>query len=444
LIGSLSDSEIHKRIRRNILESYVYYGQEKRHFTLPSKWNLLTQGEPSEYEGVPDVKKEIIRALDHPIAAPRIEEIVKPGKTVILFDDLTRPTPAYLVFPEILRRLNAAGVKDNDITAICALGSHPRPTKEQLVEKIGKEAYERLSPRVVIHDSNSEENVIIGRTTYGSLVEANPLVLEAGFCVGIGGCIPHLASGVGGGSKIVMPGVFSFQSILEHHIKWIANSGTVLGRVEGNQFHMEQDEMVRMTGVQYKVDLAMNVKKEVTNVYAGDICEISKVTSQNLLKEYGVPVPGKADVVISGSYPLDRGIQACKGIDPAVYASKPGSHIVLVGRNTLPEQFKPLAPEINNEKSFAREIRDTIGGEVNPIARKAGISAWYIVVYLKMQLERHKITYVCEDMSPSEVEAMGMSYDKTIDDALERIERELPEADVTIFPAGSITVPIME
>lgn len=38
---------------------------------------------------------------------------------------------------------------------------------------------------------------------------------------------------------------------------------------------------------------------------------------------------------------------------------------------------------------------------------------------------------------------MRMSYDKTIEDALKRIERELPEADVTISPAGSITVPIM-
>lgn len=426
------------------MENYVYYGQEKMYFDLPANWNLLTQGEPSEYEGLPDVEKEIVRALDNPIHAPRIEEMAKPGKTVILFDDLTRPTPAYLVFPEIFRRLNAAGVKDEDITAICALGSHPKPTEEQIIEKIGKEAHERLSPRVVIHDCDSEENVIIGRTTYGSLVEINPLVREAEFCVGIGGCIPHFASGVGGGSKIVMPGVFSFQSILEHHMKWMANSGTILGTIEGNQFHAEQDEMGRMTGVQYKVDLAVNVKNEVTNVYAGDICEISKVTSKNLLKEYGVPVPGKADVVISGTYPLDKGIQAVKGLGPAVVASKPGSHIILVGRNTLPEQLGPLLPALNNKKSFAKEVRDTIGGEINPIAKGAGISAWYFVLFLKRQLERLKITYVCEDMSRSEVEAMRMSYDKTIEDALKRIERERPEADVTIFPAGSITVPIMD
>jgi len=63
---------------------------------------------------------------------------------------------------------------------------------------------------------------------------------------------------------------------------------------------------------------------------------------------------------------------------------------------------------------------------------------------MKLKLERNKITYVCEDMPPEDVEAMGMSYDKTIEDALARIEGEQPEADVTIFPAGSITVPVME
>jgi len=423
--------------------NYVYYGQEKNYFNLPPKWKLLTQAEPTENEGLADVEGEIIKALDNPIAADRIEEMAKPGKAVILFDDMTRPTPAYLVFPEILKRLNATGVKDSDITAICALGSHPNPTEEQLVEKIGKEAYGRLSPRVIIHDSVSEKNIIIGRTTRGSLVEVNPLVLEAQFCIGIGGCIPHFASGVGGGSKIVMPGVFSFNAILEHHIKWIANAETVLGTIDKNQFHAEQDEMARMTGVQYKVDLAMNVKNEVTNVYAGDICEISKIASQNLLKEYGVPIPAKADVAISGTYPLDRGIQAVKGIPPAVTAAKTGGHIIIVGRNTFPEQLKPLIPAINNGKSFAQEVRDTIGGKINPIARTAGISAWYFVCYLKLQLERYKITYVCEDFAAADVEAMNMSHDKTIEGALARIERELPEADVTIFPAGSITVPVL-
>lgn len=426
------------------MENYVYYGQEKRYFALPANWNLLTQAEPTEYEGLPDVKEEIIRALDHPIEAPRIEEMARPGKAVILFDDMTRPTPAHLVFPEILRRLNTAGVKDEDITAICAIGSHPRPTVDQIIEKIGKNAYERLSPRVVIHDSDSEENVVIGRTTHGSLVEINPLVHEAEFGVGIGGCIPHFASGVGGGSKIVMPGICSFQSILEHHMKWLANPGTALGTIERNPFYIEQSEIARMVGVQYKVDLAMNVKKEVTNIYAGDICEIGKVTSTNLLKEYGVSVPRKADVVISGSYPLDRGVQVCKGIGPALTAAKPSGHIVLVGRNTLAEQFEALIPAINNGKSFATEIRDTISGEVNPIARAAGISAWYFVVFLKLLLDRFKITYVCEDMSVSEVEALQMRYAETIEDALERIEGDLPEADVTVFPAGSITVPIMQ
>jgi hypothetical protein len=115
-----------------------------------------------------------------------------------------------------------------------------------------------------------------------------------------------------------------------------------------------------------------------------------------------------------------------------------------MGRNTLTEQFKPLLPAINNGRSFAVEVRDTIGGNVNPIARQAGISAWYFVLYLKLQLERFKITYICEDMNRDDVEAMHMTYAESIEGALEKIAAERPEADVTIFPAGSITAPVME
>ena len=426
------------------MKNYVYCGQSKRYFDLPPRWNLITQGEPTEHEGLRDVKQAIVRALDDPIGAPPLEHMARAGKTVILFDDMTRPTPAHLVFPELLRRLNAAGVRDEDITAICALGSHPKPSEDQLVAKIGEEAYGRLSPRVIIHDSNSDENIIVGRTSRGSLVEVNPIVYNSEFGVGIGGCIPHFASGVGGGSKLVMPGVFSFQAILEHHVKWVANPRSLLGIVQGNLFHEEQDEMARMTPVQYKIDLAMNVNQDVTNIYAGDICEISRVTSARLLEEYGVPVPRKADVVITGTYPMDRGIQAIKGIGTAALATKAGGHIILVGRNTLPEQFGPLLPAIHNGRSLAVEVRDTIRGNVNPIARRAGISAWYFVLFLKLQLERFKITYVSEDMKREDVEAMHMTYAESIEEALQKIAGERPEADVTIFPAGSITVPVMK
>jgi len=113
---------------------YVNYGGEKRQFSLPKGWNLISAEDKPPIPGVTDPIQEIRRALDHPIGSPKIEELARPGMDVVLlFDDLQRPTPVHLALPEILDRLNRAGIPDGRITGICALGTHPIPTLEQLL-----------------------------------------------------------------------------------------------------------------------------------------------------------------------------------------------------------------------------------------------------------------------------------------------------------------------
>jgi hypothetical protein len=102
-----------------------------------------------------------------------------------------------------------------------------------------------------------------------------------------------------------------------------------------------------------------------------------------------------------------------------------------------------LTPAFNNGKSFAEEVRDLIQGRINETVWSSGISAWTFVLFMKKYLETFKVTYVCEEMSSSDVQAIHMNYSRTIEEALEKIENEVPEADVTIFPAGSITIPII-
>ena len=131
------------------MNHYVNYGEEKRQFSLPKSWNLISAEDKPPIPGVTDPIQEIRRALDHPIGSPKIEELVRPGMDVVLlFDDLQRPTPVHLALPEILNRLNHAGIPDERITAICAIGTHPIPTLEQLKKKVGEEAFSRLQGRI--------------------------------------------------------------------------------------------------------------------------------------------------------------------------------------------------------------------------------------------------------------------------------------------------------
>ncbi|MGB9628106.1 MAG: lactate racemase domain-containing protein [Thermodesulfobacteriota bacterium] len=124
---------------------YLNYEKEKIHFSLPRGWNLISADDRDSVSGVSDPVQEIRNALDHPIGSPKIEELARPGmEVVLLFDDLQRPTPVHLAFPEILNRLNRAGIPDHRINAICAVGTHPIPTLQQMKMKVGTEVSSRL------------------------------------------------------------------------------------------------------------------------------------------------------------------------------------------------------------------------------------------------------------------------------------------------------------
>ena len=79
-------------------------------------------------------------ALDAPVGALRLEELVKPGqKIAVITSDITRPMPSKQVLPSVLRRLERAGIPKNDITVVFALGSHRRHTDDERVHLVGED-----------------------------------------------------------------------------------------------------------------------------------------------------------------------------------------------------------------------------------------------------------------------------------------------------------------
>ena len=156
------------------MKSFVYYDGRRIEFEIPRNWEVLYGKEIALAKPCPDPLIEVQRSLDHPSGAPRLEELAsRASRAVVLFDDLTRPTPASVAFPKVLNCLNQGGIPDSRITAVCATGTHMSPDEMGLRQKLGTEAYQRLCPRVVCHEATSRENVPIGRTTRGALIEIN-------------------------------------------------------------------------------------------------------------------------------------------------------------------------------------------------------------------------------------------------------------------------------
>lgn len=425
------------------MKAFVYYGGKKIEFEVPSKWNILFSGEINPGKPCPDATAELKRTLDQPIGSPLLEELAsRASNAVVIFDDITRPTPTHIAFPEVLNRLNRGGILDARVTAICATGTHQRPDEAGLKQKLGMEAYQRLYPRVICHDATSRENVLVGRTSRGTPIEINPFVARADLMVGIGACFPHGWAGFGGGSKIIMPGVCGVQSIAAHHFTWFRNIHTHTGRVKGNLFYEECNEIARLIGFKFKIDFLLNFRGEVIQIFCGDVIEEHSEAMKECARITTVEVPRKADVTISAAYPLERGNQSIKSLGTAAAVTKSGGQIIWVAPQPDRDQLIPFVNEVSSNKSTNEYHRQLVEGKYPEALKPIGLSFMCTVVDVKNLLDRFsRIIHVTEGLDRSHVESMKMGYARTLTEAVEMARSNTPIGDLVVFPYGGVVLP---
>jgi nickel-dependent lactate racemase len=424
------------------MNHYVNYGEEKRQFSLPKSWNLISAEDKPPIPGVTDPIQEIRRALDHPIGSPKIEELARPGMDVVLlFDDLQRPTPVHLALPEILNRLNHAGIPDERITAICAIGTHPIPTLEQLKKKVGEIAFSRLQGRIFSHDPHASDNVIIGRTHRGTLVEVNRYVAFADLIIGVGECMPHPIAGFGGGYKIVMPGVCSYRSVASHHFTWMRHRNSRVNLLDGNSFYEEIVDAGRLSRLAFKLDFIINEKKEVIRAFAGGPVAEHREASKFSASLYTVPLSKLADVTITSAFPLEMGVQATKALTMAGFCTRSGGAIIWVAPQKEAGSILPLVKEMASSESAGDFHRRLIEGNIPDHLKSFGISYIMQVVYFKELAEKFDVVHVTEGLSPEQVKMMKFSYSPNIQEAINQVSKKMPQADVAVFPSGGNIIP---
>ena len=421
---------------------YVNYGNEKKDFSLPKGWNLISAEDKPPVPGVTDPIQEIKRALDHPIGSPKIEELARPGMDVVLlFDDLQRPTPVHLALPEILDRLNRAGIPDERITGICALGTHPTPSMEQLKKKVGDAAFSRLQGHIFAHDPHASDNVIIGKTHRGTLVEINRHVAFADLIIGVGECMPHPIAGYGGGYKIIMPGVCSYRSVAEHHFSWMRHRNSKVNLLDGNSFFEEIVDAGRLARLSFKLDFIVNEKKEVIRAFAGDPLAEHREASNYSTSLYLIPLTKLADVTITAAFPLEVGVQATKSLTMAGFCTRSGGAIIWVAPQKEAGPILPLIKEMGSSESAGDFHRRLILGDVPEHLRSFGISYIMQVVYFKELAEKFTVAHVTEGLSPEQVKMMKFSYFPDIQEAINQVSKKMPKADVAVFPSGGNIIP---
>jgi len=308
----------------------AFFGDTDLELKLPAAWEVIYQKMPGH--DLPALSDDGIRqALARPIGAPTIRELAQGKKeAVIVFDDISRPTPISRLWPFVVEELNAAGISDDHIRFICALGMHGAHSRTDFVRKLGEEALRRFA---VYNHNPYEHCTLVGETSRGTPVEVNDEFLACDVRIGIGAVLPHPMAGFGGGPKIILPGIVSWKTIYYNHldlneqVRAAGKAGDVRFGTEANDLWQDICETADLAGLQLKVDAFLNAKREVVGVIAGNHRAMRPAAVRRGREIYATK-PVEADIAIANCYGKSNEATLC-GFSPD-WSTTPDKDLVII------------------------------------------------------------------------------------------------------------------
>lgn len=376
------------------------------------------------------------KALANPVGAAPLAARALGGKRVaILVDDWTRPTPAHKVLPVILQQLADAGCADDDISIIFAKGMHRELSRDEMVQKAGRDVVERFEPKN--HDPH-ENLVELGESPMGTPVLINRTVVEADLRIAVGSVIAHPVAGYGGGAKIVVPGVAGHETI--HHNHSHCNDPRVtIGCTEGNPVRADMEDIARMAQLDLIVNTILSPRLGIIDAVSGDVVAAHREGVERYRRIYGVEVRERAEVGVVGASPRDATFgHATFALYAGAAMVQPGGSLILVapcrdgaGSKESRVSFREQAaatPDVLMSKISSGEISASGGA--------------FMYVYSKV-VNSYRVVLVSDTHSRGDAEDMGLGYGATLQDAVDTaVASAGADARVSAMPSGGLAVPV--
>jgi nickel-dependent lactate racemase len=394
-----------------------------------------------------DVPAAIRAALAAPVGSPPLREIAAPGHRVcIVFTDITRASPDHLLVPALLRELELAGVRDENITLLCGIGMHRASTQAEKTVKLGAEIVSRY--RVIDNEpQNPDVLVYLGVTAGGTPVHAHRAAVEADLVIATGIVEPHQYAGYSGGRKTLAVGAAGEALIAHTHgPAFVDHPGTRLGRIDGNPFHEAITEAARRVGLRFIVNVVIDDDKRVLRVGAGN----PELAFQDLVafakSVYEAPIPQQYDIAIGGvGFPKDSNLyQASRA--PSYLAFAPTPVVRRGGFYIIPARCEEGAGSGVGEQRFLAAMRDAPNIQfILEDARKNGYPPGQQRAFVMARvLEQARVVIVGSEC-PDLVAACKMIPVATMTEALALASAALgPACDVLIVPHAMQTLPVVE
>lgn len=414
------------------LKVNVPYGKnDSFEIDVPGK-QLLGVFDPNDVKKV-DSDDAIDQALANPFDSESFNNFIDTSdRIVFIVNDGTRPTPTAKVLKHIYPK-----IKDKNIFFIVATGVHRAPTEEEYEMIFGKDIYEDLNNRNLIHshDSKNDGMEYLGKSSNGTEMYINKIVADAKKVVPISSIEPHYFAGFTGGRKSFLPGVASYDTISQNHYLALQDSSRAM-KLDGNPVHEDMmDAMKVLKNINiFAIEMVLDSDHDIYAVTTGDLAKSFYAGIDKAKEVFAVQIPKKADIVISTApYPMDVDLyQSQKALDNGKLALAKNGIEILVAKCRTGIGPKPFYNLLSSEKD-PKDVLDKIHHEwklgYHKAAKMAQIGTW-------------ASTWAVTDLTDEEMRNVHFKpyhdLKKAFKDAL---DEKGDNASVIVLPAGSMTVP---
>ena len=382
---------------------------------------------------LPDCRSSLESALDSPIGSLPLAELARGKRTAaISICDITRPAPNRLTVPPLLRRLEEAGIRRENVTILIATGLHRPATAAEIREICGDEI--AAAYRIVNHDARDlASHRHLGSTRSGTPVYIDERFVAADLHLTFGFIEPHLMLGYSGGRKLIAPGLAAQETIkVLHSPKFMRDARAVEGSIDDNPLHRELLEIARLARHDFLVDVALARDRSIAGIFAGDPERAHRAgadfVSNVLLETLDEPVD--AAITTSAGYPLDLTFYQCiKGVTAASHIVKQGGQILLAAacqEGAGAPEFRRMLLEAPSAEEFLERIQTA----------PAIVDQWQLEKLAIVAIRQHVLWYA-PGLPPEYHHGLwGRSY-ATIESAIEALTSSLaPGATIAVIPDG--------
>lgn len=429
------------------MRSYAFrFGNETLEVSLPEK-QVVNVVCGKTVSPVTDVPAAVKAALNNPIGAQPLKSLPAKGdKVTIIASDITRRWVRFDLFlPVLLDELNTAGIPDEDISLIVALGAHRRHTDEENILTFGQEVVNRLSIRQS-HSQTTADFVKAGTTSRGTPVWINKHVAAADKVILTGGIVYHIMAGFGGGRKAILPGVAAYHSIQANHRLCLhreegngINPDAYSGSLSNNPMNLDLLEIAEMVKPAFLLNAVFTPAGQFARIVAGHWLHAWIEGCREVEAIFSVPIREKTDLVIAsaGGHPKDINLyQTTKTIDNAYKAVKENGAVILLLE----------CRDIHDPPDFSEWFRYTSLGD-----REAALRASFSVpgfAALKIGQISQKIPLIVVSLPQNRdfLEKAGVIAASSVDEAMAIARRFIGRDNysITVMPNAADTLPVLK